>query len=236
MSHTSHHVPDSSRESPFAHSQLIIFDWDGTLFDSTAMISHSLCRAARELNLGEYTKQQAQQVIGLGFAEAANTLVGRALSSHEMQAFMALYRKYYFAAELDVSLYDGVCELLEALHAQKRYMAVATGKSRIGLNHVFESRPDLKKFFIATRTADQTASKPDPLMLREILDELDMPVESAVMVGDTSYDIDMARHAHMGSIAVTYGAHEYRSLLSSKPSAVAHSVGELAHLLLDSVY
>ncbi len=226
----------SSQDVPntpsFAHSQLIIFDWDGTLFDSTAMISHSLCRAAKELDLGDYSKHQAQQVIGLGFAEAAHTLVGRALSDRDMQAFMTLYRKYYFAAELDVSLYDGVWSLLEALQGQNRYMAVATGKSRMGLNHVFESHPDLKKFFISTRTADQTASKPNPLMLHEILEELDIPVESAVMIGDTSYDIDMAHNARMKSIAVTYGAHDYANLLRSKPTGVANSVDELERLLM----
>ncbi len=238
MSHSSHHSlrhpsgESSPIEPPFAHSQLIIFDWDGTLFDSTAMISQSLCRAASELGLGEYTKQQAQQLIGLGFAEAANALVGRTLSDSDMQAFMARYRQYYFTAELDVSLYDGVWSLLNALYAQNRYMAVATGKSRIGLNHVFESRPELKQLFIATRTADQTASKPHPMMLHEILEELDVPVESAVMVGDTSYDIDMARNAHMSSVAVTYGAHDYRHLLTCKPSAVAHSVEELGRLLM----
>ena len=160
MSHSSHnslHQPSAesistATEPPFAHSKLIIFDWDGTLFDSTAMISQSLCRAASELGLGEYTKQQAQQLIGLGFAEAANGLVGRTLSDSEMQAFMARYRQYYFTAELDVSLYDGVWSLLEGLRAQNRYMAVATGKSRMGLNHVFETRPELK----------QLLSQPEP--------------------------------------------------------------------------
>ncbi len=215
-----------------SQKQLIIFDWDGTLFDSTAMISQSLSRAAAELGLGEYTRQQAQQVIGLGFAEAANMLVGRTLSDTEMQAFMARYRQYYFAAELDVLLYDGVDELLRQLHAQNRYLAVATGKSRLGLNHMFESRPELKKLFIATRTADQTASKPHPLMLHELLVELDVPVDQAVMIGDTSFDIDMAHHAEMSSIAVTYGAHDLDHLKASQPTAIVHTVTELSNLLL----
>ena len=235
MSITAHHDTINANpqaRSSFAQTQLIIFDWDGTLFDSTAMIAHSLCRAARELGLGEYSKQQAQHVIGLGFTEAANALVGRVLTGRELDAFMARYRQYYFTAELEVSLYDGVWALLETLHAQNRYMAVATGKSRIGLNHVFESRPELKKFFIASRTADQTASKPHPLMLEEILEELSMSAESAVMIGDTSYDIDMAHNAHMASIAVSYGAHDMRNLLVSAPTAVAHSVDELRQLLV----
>ena len=230
---SSHNSLASDAPSPsLSDAQLIIFDWDGTLFDSTAMISHSLCRAASELGLGEYTQHQAQQVIGLGFAEAAHALLGRSLAERDMQALMSLYRKYYFTAELEVSLYDGVWALLEALRAQNRYMAVATGKSRIGLNHVFESRPDLKRFFIATRTADETVSKPHPLMLQEILEELDVPVSRAVMIGDTRYDIDMAHNIQMRSIAVTYGAHDYRSLLASEPSAVAHSVDELRLLLV----
>ena len=129
-------------------------------------------------------------------------------------------------------MYGGVWALLEALRAENRYMAVATCKSRIGLNHVFESRPDLKRFFIATRTADETVSKPHPLMLQEILEELDVPVSRAVMIGDTRYDIDMAHNIQMRSIAVTYGAHDYRSLLASEPSAVAHSVDELRLLLV----
>ena len=211
---------------------LIIFDWDGTLFDSTAVISQSVRRAASELHLGELSDAQAKKIIGLSLPNAAKVLFGRELDADELQDFIGLYRRYYFSDELNVLLFDGVLPLLTQLQAQHRYLAIATGKSRQGLNHMFASRPDLKKLFIATRTSDQTASKPNPLMLNEILEEMDLPASATVMIGDTSFDIEMAHHAQMDSIAVSYGAHGQDDLQAAQPTAMAHTVAQLQQLLL----
>lgn len=213
------------------NSQLIIFDWDGTLFDSTAAIAHSLSRAAHELGLGEVSEYQARQVIGLGFAEATRALVGE-VSEATLQAFIAKYRQYYFADEHALVLYEGILPLLQALKEQNKYLAVATGKSRMGLNHLLEKHPEISQLFDSTRTADETASKPHPLMLQELLEEHNMGAEQAVMVGDTQFDIEMARAIQMKNIAVSYGAHSVDDLQSARPDVVVHDVTQLTQCLL----
>ena len=210
-------------------TRLIVFDWDGTLFDSTGVIAHSLQKACEALDLNVPTVQEAKHVIGLGFNEAIERLVG-ALDAEQSAAFMMAYRRNYFAGESLVTLYDGILELLNGLKQQNRLMAVATGKSRVGLNRVLLDG-HLKSYFDATRTADETASKPHPQMLLELLDELDVSPDQAVMVGDTTYDIDMANAAGMASVAVKYGAHDEKLLLASHPTVVVHDVDSLAKVL-----
>ena len=210
-------------------TRLIIFDWDGTLFDSTGVIAHSLQKACEALGLNVPTVQEAKHVIGLGFNEAIERLVG-VLDADQSTAFMAAYRRSYFAGESLVTLYDGILELLSGLKQQNRLMAVATGKSRAGLNRVLLDG-QLKFYFDATRTADETTSKPHPQMLLELLEELDVSPDQAVMVGDTTYDIDMANAAGMASVAVKYGAHDEKLLLASCPTVVVHDVDALARVL-----
>ena len=212
-------------------SQLIIFDWDGTLFDSTAAIAHSLSRAVHELGLGEVSEHQARQVIGLGFAEATQALVGE-VSATTLNAFVAKYRQYYFADEHALVLYEGILPLLQTLKMHNKYLAVATGKSRMGLNRLLNIHPEISRLFDSTRTADETASKPHPLMLQELLDEHSMAAEQAVMVGDTQFDIEMAHAAQIRSIAVTYGAHSIDDLRRANPDVMVHDVAQLAQCLL----
>jgi len=212
---------------------LIVFDWDGTLFDSTAAIAHSLSRAARELGLGEVSIQQAHQVIGLGFAEATRILVGE-VSEKTLNAFVAKYRQYYFADENALTLFAGILPLLQQLKNQHKYLAVATGKSRMGLNRLFRAHPAMSQLFDSTRTADETASKPHPLMLQELLDEHNMAAGQAIMVGDTQFDIEMAHAAQMRSIAVTYGAHSAHDLKCAEPDVMVHDVAQLAECLLSA--
>ena len=225
MSNTTH----SSKG--FHEAQLVVFDWDGTLFDSTAAISHSLSRAARELGLGDVSIQKAHQVIGLDFAEVTRILVGE-VSEKTLNAFVAKYRQYYFTDEDSLTLFAGILPLLQQLKNQHKYLAVATGKSRMGLNRLFRAHPEISQLFDSTRTADETASKPHPLMLQELLDEHSMAAEQAVMVGDTQFDIEMAHAAQIRSIAVTYGAHSIDDLRRANPDVMVHDVAQLAQCLL----
>ena len=210
-------------------TRLIVFDWDGTLFDSTGVIAYSLQSACEALGLAMPTIQEAKHVIGLGFNEAIEQLVGP-VDAEQSAAFMTAYRRSYFAGESLVTLYDGILELLKGIQQQGRLMAVATGKSRAGLNRVLLDG-QLRSYFDATRTADETASKPHPQMLLELLDELDVSPHQAVMVGDTTYDIDMAHAAGMASVAVKYGAHDEKLLLASNPTVVVRDVDALAKVL-----
>ncbi|MGL4768569.1 MAG: HAD family hydrolase [Formosimonas sp.] len=211
-------------------AQLIVFDWDGTLFDSTGVIAHSLQHACAAIHKPVPSLHDAQQVIGLGFAQAIDGLVGR-LDAAQTEQFMLAYRRSYYANENLVVLFSGIHELLLRLHAQGRYLAIATGKSRASLDRVLAHNPDLNRLFMASRTADQTQSKPHPQMLHELLDELAVPAECAAMVGDTHFDVDMARQAGVQSIAVAYGAHTQRVLEAAQPTHLVGTVAELAHIL-----
>lgn len=216
--------------APYADAQLIIFDWDGTLFDSTGIIGHSLQQACMALNLATPSVFEAQQVIGLGFNEAIEQLVG-AITPEQMTEFMAVYRRSYFASENLVTLFAGIHELLTQLKLQGKHLAIATGKSRAGLDRVLQHNPEFRQHFISSRTADETQSKPHPQMLFELLAELDLPANQAVMVGDTTYDIEMAHGAQMPNIGVTYGAHNVDTLLSARPTHLVHDVTQLGLLL-----
>lgn len=210
-------------------ARLVIFDWDGTLFDSTGVIALSLQNACEALGFAKPSTQQAKHVIGLGFNEAIEQLVGR-LDTQQTAEFMAVYRRHYLSAETVVTLYDGIMDVLDGLRAQERLMAVATGKSRAGLNRVLKAG-ELNAYFTATRTADETRSKPHPQMLFELLEEFEVSAHDAVMVGDTTYDIDMANAAGMLSIAVDYGAHDEKLLQAARPTAIVQNVPDLATLL-----
>jgi len=214
----------------FYNKKLVIFDWDGTLFDSTGIIGHALQQSCAAINRPIPTLKDAQKVIGLGFNEAIEALVG-SINVTETELFMQSYRRHYFSGEEVVTLFDGVPDLLNSLRVQNKLTAIATGKSRGGLDRVLQ-HASLKNRFDATRTADETASKPHPQMLFELLDELTIHPDEAVMIGDTTYDLDMAREAGITSIGVSYGAHDEATLSSSRPTVLAHSVLELQQLLI----
>lgn len=216
------------------NKSVVIFDWDGTLFDSTALIASSLCQAASDLALPQVTLAQARQVIGLGLNEAVRTLVGD-VSASDLQKFSMQYRRHYFADENKLVFFEGIEALLTTLHARGALLAVATGKSQMGLMRLFEAHPNIRALFATSRTAEQTASKPHPLMLEEILDELMCTPDDAVMVGDTQFDIDMAHAARMSSVAVTYGAHSESDLRAAKPDVLVHDVQNLSAVLLGAV-
>ncbi|MBS7328726.1 MAG: HAD-IIIA family hydrolase [Oxalobacter sp.] len=204
---------------------LIVFDWDGTLMDSTAAIVDSLRDAASELRLPVPDRKKAAHVIGLGLREAWET-VCPGLEDSIYPELVALYRKYYLVNSLKITLFDGVEEMLKELAQNGFQLAVATGKSRAGLNRVLKET-GLTACFDGTRTVDESFSKPHPSMLLELSDELQVPTARMLMIGDTSHDLMMAKNAGVASVAVNYGAHSVRELEAMQPLYIADSVASL---------
>ncbi len=208
---------------------LVVFDWDGTVMDSTHSIVVAIQQTCRDLEITVPTDQQASWVIGLSLTEALRKAIPD-LGDHNIDRFIERYRYHYFTRDTDLRLFAGMRELLERLKAAGIQLAVATGKSRRGLDRGIENH-QLAPLFDMTRTAEETASKPDPQMLHEIMQELNVEPQHVVMVGDTTHDIDMAHNAGVDSFAVTYGAHSRHDLMVAKPTKVAENVSELARLL-----
>jgi len=218
-----HHDP-----FPTMHRQnydLIVFDWDGTLMDSTAAITGAIQQACSDMGLPVPSREAASYVIGLGLEDALRHAAPD-LPHADYPRLAAAYRRHYFALDAQLTLFDGVLDLLHALKAAGYNLAVATGKSRLGLSRAMD-RPEFRGLFDATRTADETFSKPHPAMLHEIMAELASPPQRTVMIGDTTHDLQMARNASCQGIGVTYGAHGSEQLLALQPVALLHSVAEL---------
>ena len=206
---------------------LFIFDWDGTLIDSTGHIIGAMQAAASELQILILSSAEVQNIIGLGLPEAILALYPELdeAARHELKLG---YAKHYIALnEEPPELFPGVANTLEHLKAKGHLLAVATGKSRRGLQRVLDQL-DMLEFFHATRCADETRSKPHPQMLHDLLAELAIPVECAVMVGDTEYDMAMAQDAGMARIGVDYGAHAVERLRRYAPDMI---LSEFAQLL-----
>ncbi|OQW89733.1 MAG: HAD family hydrolase [Rhodoferax ferrireducens] len=209
---------------------LIAFDWDGTLFDSTAIIARCIQAAVRDVGGKEPTFEAASYVIGMGLMQA----LAHAAPDVPTALYPTLgdrYRHHYFAIQHDISLFEGVLPLLDDLKARGHLLVVATGKSRRGLDEAL-STSALAGVFDASRTADQTAGKPDPLMLRELMAEFDVPPERTLMVGDTTHDLQMALNAGCSSVGVSYGAHDHAVFDALAPLYVAHSVRQLHDWML----
>ena len=209
---------------------LIAFDWDGTLFDSTRIIVRCIQAAVRDVGGTVPTDKEAGYVIGLGLMQAlAHAAPDVPPEKHPQLG--ERYRHHYAAHYDDLSLFDGVLPLLDALKARGHLLAVATGKSRRGLDEVLRT-VELRGVLDGSRTADETAGKPDPLMLRELMAEFGVEPERVLMVGDTTHDLQMALNAGCPSVGVSYGAHEPDSFTVLAPRHVAHSVQELHDWLL----
>jgi phosphoglycolate phosphatase len=207
------------------HFDLIAFDWDGTLFDSTAIIARCIQAAVRDVGGKEPTTEAASFVIGMGLMQA----LAHAAPDVPPELYPQLgdrYRHHYFAIQHEISLFDGVLPLLDELKARGFFLAVATGKSRRGLDEALHSST-LTGRFDASRTADQTAGKPDPLMLNELMAEFGVSAARTLMIGDTTHDLQMALNAGCASVGVSYGAHEPSAFDAFSPLAVLHSVAEL---------
>ena len=209
---------------------LIAFDWDGTLYDSTAIIVRCIQAAVRDVGGTVPTDQDAAYVIGMGLMQA----LAHAAPDVPPEKYTELgnrYRFHYLQHQDDLSLFDGVLPMLNDLRERGHLLAVATGKSRRGLDEVLHT-VQLKGVFDGSRTADQTAGKPHPLMLQELMAEFDVPPERLLMIGDTTHDLQMAVNAGCASVGVGYGAHEIGGFHVLSPLTVAHSVRELHDWLL----
>jgi phosphoglycolate phosphatase len=203
----------------------VIFDWDGTLLDSTHHIVGALLGACRDLELRVPSREEAGWVIGLSLQAALYRLVPD-LGADRVDAFIDRYRTHFMALQHEMHLFEGQAGLLRALSAGGAVLGVATGKSRRGLDESIE-RLGLRDLFRATRTADEARGKPDPDMLLQLLAELDLAPDSVLMVGDTTHDVLMARAAGVDSLAVAYGAHAPALLESARPTALAATVSDM---------
>ena len=211
---------------------LIAFDWDGTLFDSTAIIVRCIQQAVVDVGGALPTEQAAAYVIGMGLMEAL-AHAAPDVPPERYPELGARYRHHYMAHQNDLSLFAGVLPMLDDLRRRHHWLAVATGKSRRGLDEVLQS-VQLAGVFDGSRTADETAGKPDPRMLHELMREFGTEPERTLMIGDTTHDLQMAVHAGCASIGVSYGAHSIEGFEALAPRAVVHSVGELHRWLLEN--
>ncbi len=215
------------------HSQkyrAIVFDWDGTLLDSTSHIVGAIRATCSDLNLPIPPKDEAGWVIGLSLQAALYRLVPD-LPESQVDIFIERYRSHFMRMLDHMQLFQGQQQLLQQLQAQDWQLAVATGKSRKGLDASMD-KLNLRSYFVATRTVDEARGKPDPDMLLQLLDELRLDAQEVLMVGDTTHDVLMAKAAGIDSLAVGYGAHKPAILQAEKPTAYAASVAEMQALLL----
>ncbi len=204
---------------------LIVFDWDGTLFDSTALITRCIQAACVDLGVPAPSQRDAAYVIGLGLHDAlAHAAPG--LAPERYPELGARYRHHYFARQHELVLFDGTVELLTELKRRNHWLGVATGKSRRGLDAALET-VQLRGLFDGTRTADETASKPHPRMLLELMREFGAEPARTLMIGDTTHDLQLAANAGTPSVAVAYGAHPREAFDEFAPRFVAHSTAQL---------
>ena len=211
---------------------LIVFDWDGTLYDSTALIARCIQASCADLAVPVPSVQDASYVIGMGLTEALQH-AAPGLAPERYPELSARYKHHYMTRQNDLSLFDGALPMLHALKQRQHSLAIATGKTRRGLDDVLHTE-QLKGLFDATRTADETRSKPHPQMLLELMAEMGVAPERTLMIGDTTHDLQMAMHAGVASVGVSYGAHEPTSFAAFTPLHIAHSVSELASWLAHS--
>ena len=237
---------------------LVVFDWDGTLFDSTALIARCIQAACRDLGVAVPSEEQAAYVIGLGLHDALQHAVP-GLPRERYPELGQRYRHHYFMSQHELVLFPGTLDMLRALKSRNHWLAVATGKSRRGLDealkavlaneptsaHCAQPAPEersgdsgrpgvsLKGLFDGTRTADETAGKPNPLMLQQLMREFGTEPERTLMIGDTTHDLQMALNAGTASVGVSFGAHDHALFADLKPLHVAHSTAELARWLAD---
>jgi phosphoglycolate phosphatase len=216
--------------APPEEFNVLVFDWDGTLADSTALIAEAILRAADDVGAAVPDREQASHVIGLGLAQALARVVPD-LPRERIPEFSARYRFHYGSGEDGIRLFAGAREALDALRARGVRMAVATGKTRAGLARSL-AQSGLAGHFAAVRCADQSQPKPHPAMLLELAEELDTRPERLLMVGDTSHDLEMAAAAGAGGVGVAYGAHSRAALERCAPLAIFDTPGQLHGWLL----
>ncbi len=211
--------------------KLVIFDWDGTLFNSVGQIVASLKFAAQQFEQ-PLTDEAARSIIGLGLPEVAQQLFPQVPHLHAQ--ILQCYSDHYVENASHDVWFDGVTEMLHDLKQHDVLLAVATGKSRKGLNRVL-AQTNSTHLFAATRAASETKSKPNPLMLTEILQQTQIDVKNAMMVGDTSYDLHMAQQLNMRRVGVTFGVHDIATLTQFQPVALVGEIQQLHQFLLQQL-
>ena len=214
-----------TRKNKPGQFDLLIFDWDGTLMDSAGVIVDSIQRACADLAIPVPAARASRQIIGLGLVQALQTLLPD-LAEEAYPRLVERYRHHYLGRDHAIPLFDGVEAGIRNLQAQGFQLAVATGKNRFGLERALASS-GLGDVFLATRTADQTHSKPHPAMVLEIVDELGANPARTLVIGDTGHDLLMAANAGVASLGVTYGAHDIEDLRPHAPLALIDSFNEV---------
>jgi len=210
---------------------LIAFDWDGTLFDSTAIITQSIQKAVADVGGTVPSDADASYVIGLGLMQA----LAHAAPDVPKEKYPLLgerYKHHYSLYQNNISLFPGVLDMLGELRERQHFLTVATGKSRWGLNQALAD-VSLKDLFHSTRTADETAGKPHARMLNELMAEMGVTPERTLMVGDTTHDLQMAINAGCAAVGVSYGAHDHGALDALGPLYVADSAYQLHQWMRD---
>jgi phosphoglycolate phosphatase len=213
--------------------ELIVFDWDGTLMDSAAMIADSVQAAARDLGLEPPSDERARYIIGMGLVEALRHALPDLPEDHYGD-LVERYRHHYLSRDHHLTLFPGAEALVRQLADAGHRLGVATGKSRRGLDRAL-AHSGLGPFFGATRCADECHSKPHPQMLEELMDEFTVLPEATLMIGDTTHDLLMARNAGVDAVAVSYGAHRRDVLEAATPLYCADSIDGLAAWLVDNI-
>jgi phosphoglycolate phosphatase len=208
---------------------LVVFDWDGTLMDSTRLIASCLQNACRDVGAPVPSEAEALFVIGLNMADTFRRVVPQ-LDTEGQRLLAERYRHHFLAREHEAPLYEGVPEMLADLHGRGRRLAVATGKARRGLERALDAT-GLREWFDATRCADEGLAKPHPDMLLMLLEITGVEPRRALMVGDTTHDLELAANAGIDAVAVSYGAHP-EDLLATRPAlARCASVAQLRRWL-----
>ena len=207
--------------------KLLIFDWDGTLMDSAERIVASLRVAIRQAGMPERDDRQLRHIIGLGLDEAVTCLYPDGIDAGCRRRLIDAYRFQFLEANTTPScLFDGVAVMLKRFVDQGYRLAIATGKSRKGLNRSLREQ-GMEKLFPVSRCADESGSKPDPAMLIEILNECKVSVDDALMIGDTEFDMEMARRAGVDAVAVMQGVHDEQQLRRAQPLVILDHIGQL---------
>jgi phosphoglycolate phosphatase len=210
---------------------LIIFDWDGTLADSTAVIKRALQRAASDCGYPVPTDEQASFIIGMALKPAMEHAIPM-LREEDIPKLVDRYRHHFLAGENEIVLFEGIRDMIADLDARGHLLAVATGKSRRGLDRAFDTL-GLREFFVTSRCADEGFAKPHPGMLHAIYDVTGHEPMQSVMIGDTTHDLQLAANAGCSAIGVTYGAHEPELLKTERSLALIDSVETLHSFLKD---
>ena len=215
-------------------AKLLIFDWDGTLCDSLSRIALCIQCAAEEVGLPPPLEHEAREIVGLGLVEALETLFP-GIHMNQILAMRDSYSRHFVEHDREPSpFFEGVANTLEQLKEHGFLLTVATGKSRRGVDRVLKTRK-LTDFFHGSRCADETAGKPNPLMLQELLKEFRSFPEDALMVGDTEFDMSMAVNAGVPRVAVSYGAHSIDRLLKYQPLACLEKFADIKNVLFKNI-